>query len=1016
MARPFIFGAILFHLLSCCIPRWTLAQDLSANVAKLSVLENATAGTIITPDVRILLGSPPLHQVRLGPGTLLGFVELDKLSGQLTLKKTLDLESTSLCEADKSCCRVTLDNQVLPALDSFTRFSGLSSDRLGSACTLSAYVLGSLSGSNSATPLGNIHLQVQDVNDQPPRFLSGQALITNPLVITIPEASSDIAPIELPLATDLDFSPAFRVNSYKLEFDDHAFNLQNQGPFHFDGSSEVQIRNLDPFRLVYNPRKPSLHLELTSALDREKTPEYNLRLLAEDGSNSQAVLKILVKVADVNEFTPEFETDGDPRSRKLQFEETLEAGTELARFKAVDKDAPPNDRIEYRIGSSSPSNVAETIFQLDSKTGSLLLRRQLDYETVQRFKLQILALDNVGQAESALRKTATLDVDIEVLDTNDNKPEIMLENATPGGKYAEVWMKENLAEGYTVTYFTATDRDVGENGNVNCKLLNWTDEFRLMNFDKLTAIQTKKKLDRETQDRYPLTIECQDGGKPPQASQKNLLIRVSDENDEKPLFGLTLYKFHIPEDAPIGSVLLPAGSEHSSVIRATDLDLHSNISYSIEPSTGVTISLPDGSTENVPQMGYQYFDYRSQDQVLITRSQLDREIQALMGFNLCADDGTYTVCTAVVVHIDDVNDNPPRFQRNTYVLRIAENEQHFGSLIEFEVEDRDEEMGELKFEIMPPESSSTDKNQPTAKDIQSAFMIRGNKLYLKSTLDRERFSHYHFFVSVQDRNLKKSDLLQRENYDGSRAEIYIDVSDVNDNQPVFVYPNSTSERGNRLNVSCHENVGNQVGQLEAVDADLGVNGTVIYAILRANDKMFYLDNRTGVIYTSEKLSEKCGTQLQLFVSAQDIGPDKVSRGQRSTIEPMLISIQDQPTLSELQRMNDANLRLHKLDDSEYGFPTKAILSIVLGGSTIFLISLLIIWVVLLTYHKSKRRRNMPPGCPIVARTMTPNSFDPAGHPSYIYGTLSNLKSNQYAVNGEQMGRYFLTKSKAIKLG
>ena len=61
-------------------------------------------------------------------------------------------------------------------------------------------------------------------------------------------------------------------------------------------------------------------------------------------------------------------------------------------------------------------------------------------------------------------------------------------------------------------------------------------------------IVTGGQLDRESRDKYQLTVICSDSGSPTLSSRYDLSVDVVDENDVTPRFKLDIYKTEVTED------------------------------------------------------------------------------------------------------------------------------------------------------------------------------------------------------------------------------------------------------------------------------------------------------------------------------------------------------------------------------------------------------------------------------------------------------------------------------------
>lgn len=63
-------------------------------------------------------------------------------------------------------------------------------------------------------------------------------------------------------------------------------------------------------------------------------------------------------------------------------------------------------------------------------------------------------------------------------------------------------------------------------------------------------------LDRETQSQYELEVEASDGAVDPRRTTLTLLVRVTDINDNSPVFFKPLYLVSVPENTPAGTIIL----------------------------------------------------------------------------------------------------------------------------------------------------------------------------------------------------------------------------------------------------------------------------------------------------------------------------------------------------------------------------------------------------------------------------------------------------------------------------
>uniref|UniRef100_A0A5K3FP61 Protocadherin-1 n=1 Tax=Mesocestoides corti TaxID=53468 RepID=A0A5K3FP61_MESCO len=959
---------------------------------ELQVYENATVGSVVIPDLRDYLQVSPDRQIRLGPGSLGSFFSLTQ-NYTLLVQSDLDLESGELCRAEESCCRseaVIRDDIYL----SYTHFTP--------NCKLKAVVLANAGGSTPLKPIGRIVVVIRDLNDHAPEFVlpKGDAhSVVQRIHIPFFEGFKGVGErFQLPTAKDQDFLPENSVVTYSLTKLGVA-GFSESSPNEILASNDAPTWQLvGPFRLVHKRKEDSLALEVARELDRETQSEYELVLHAADGEGKKASLILHVHVLDVNEYAPTFVgvkpfgaaeiSEGlESNTRVVHLYENASIHTPFVQVIAEDKDAPPANRITYKFANNFHLSEAASVFSIDPNNGLIRLEKPLDYERIKRYVLPVLAIDasyeptfgeekaltqaaqKVAQeiAESIKKepKTSTMTLEVRVNDCNDHAPEIKLQGTVSNAGEVtrtgieELTVVENSPPGTSLVFFSAVDRDQGDAGATQCHLLNWTEYFRIHNFSDFFGLETSRELDREVQPEYLITIECSDNGSPRQFSQKRLRVVLLDVNDEEPSFQHPVYSFHVLENSPPMTKLIPVSDSYKNPVTAFDKDTNSTLTYHLEPSM-----LADSDQSNM--FDYQLFDVDSETGTLYTKSALDREQKSSHKFSLCANDGVHKACTNIIVHLDDVNDNPPLFDRETHIIRLVENTQIYEPLITFNVADVDIGNQGFTFTIEAPQLTTNESDsQDTANYLQRFFNIRDNRLFLRQPLDREAKAHYHFFVRVADLQKFPSGRLQESL--SSTTEVFIEVSDINDNVPVFIFPNTSAanDGGNQLNVSCRETMGSSVGRVEAIDLDLGQNGTVVYSVIQGpvSNELFYLDKQSGELFVnSGSLSENCDSVFLLVISADDMGPPSSKKGRPLPVERLLIRLQDQPTLAEYMSLNSQQPSSARGSDGSrgdagyFGLPAKTMLSVVLGGCIVFLTGLFLAWVILMLISRSKRRR------------------------------------------------------------
>ncbi|XP_069753901.1 uncharacterized protein [Narcine bancroftii] len=451
-------------------------------------------------------------------------------------------------------------------------------------------------------PLTVYHLQVEilDVNDNAPSFPQTQ------FRLEISEVVAQGARFALESARDPDVGTN-SVQTYHLD-DNEYFTI------------DIQSRRGDGKLPV---------LVLQKQLDREKQTTHNLVLIAKDGGipEKSGTAQIVIIVQDANDNAPVFQ-QSEYRTRLL---ENTPKGTLVIKLNATDLDDGPNGEIVYSFSSHASPRVRE-MFRVDSRTGEIRVKGNLDYEKNHFFEVNVQATDKGPHAIPV-----HCEVLVDVIDINDNAPEVRLTST-----FSPV--SEDALPGTVVALFNVVDQDSSDNGQVHCHILSGSPfklDSSLTNYYRLL---TEQLLDRENISKYEVTVVCSDEGIPPLTSKKSIRVDISDVNDNSPRFIYPLYTAYVTENNAIGSSIFsvtafdPDAMQNSqmsySVLETWDQDSSVSAYVNINSETGVVYA---GKT----------FDY-----------------EQLKNFQICIgveDGGTVPLRSNVTVHfiILDQNDNAP---------------------------------------------------------------------------------------------------------------------------------------------------------------------------------------------------------------------------------------------------------------------------------------------------------------------------------------------------------------------
>ncbi|XP_023607802.1 protocadherin gamma-B5 isoform X14 [Myotis lucifugus] len=440
----------------------------------------------------------------------------------------------------------------------------------------------------------HVNVEIEDINDHPPKFMQ------NAFELQISESTLPGTRFILEVAEDGD-TGLNSLQNYKLSLSPSFSLINKEKP---DGS-----------------KYPELILE--KPLDREQQNHHRLVLTALDGGDPplSGTTELQIQVTDANDNPPVFKQD----VYRVRLSENVPPGTTVLQVSATDLDEGLNSEITYSLYRTGQ------VFHLNSKSGEITTSRTLDYEEIKEYSLVVEGRDGGGLV-------AQCTVEINIQDENDNSPEITFHSLV------EIIL-ENAVPGTLIAFIKIHDRDSGENGEVNCRLEGQV-PFQIISSSKSSyKLVTDGTLDREQTPEYNVTITATDRGKPPLSSSTTITLRVTDVNDNAPVFQQPAYLVHVPENNPPGASI--------TQVSASDPDLGPNgqVSYSIVAS------------DLEPRALSSYVSVSAHSGVVFAQRAFDHEQLRAFELTLQARDQGSPALSANVslrVLVGDRNDNAPR--------------------------------------------------------------------------------------------------------------------------------------------------------------------------------------------------------------------------------------------------------------------------------------------------------------------------------------------------------------------
>uniref|UniRef100_A0A8C8RI10 Cadherin domain-containing protein n=1 Tax=Pelusios castaneus TaxID=367368 RepID=A0A8C8RI10_9SAUR len=469
-------------------------------------------------------------------------------------------------------------------------------------------------------------------------------------------------------------------------------------------------------------------------------------------------------------------------------------------------------------------------FALNVKSGHLITAERVDREQI------------CGRLEKCLShfevlvedKVKLFAVEVEITDINDNAPSFQ-------AKELELKVSEITAVGTRISLQEAQDADVGIN-SVQSYQLNDNKHFSLdvQNGSagvKYAELVLERSLDRETQAVHKLTLTAADGGAPIRSATAHIRVVVLDVNDNAPVFTQPVYKASVLENVPKGSLII--------TIRATDQDEGVNAEVSF-------------SFRKITEKASQIFQLQPRTGEISTVGDLDYEEAALYEMEVEAKDvGDLAARCKVMITVIDVNDNTPKITITSLLSPVAEDSPPGTVISLLNLQDKDSgQNGEVTCSI------SAGLPFRLQKSFENYY-----SLVTERTLDRERISNYSVTITVTDRGTPPL---------SSTATIFVQLSDTNDNAPVF---NQTSYT---LYIAENNPRGASICSLSANDPDWGDNARVTYSLIEGQSQeaplssYLSINSQTGAIYALRSFDYEEFREVGFVVQARDGGSPPLS--------------------------------------------------------------------------------------------------------------------------------------------
>ncbi|KAF4076858.1 hypothetical protein AMELA_G00219920 [Ameiurus melas] len=393
---------------------------------------------------------------------------------------------------------------------------------------------------------------------------------------------------------------------------------------------------------------------------------------------------------------------------------------------------------------------AGTIFVIDANSGDLHATRSLDREEKPSYMLRAQAV-NKKNGQPLEPETEFI---VKLHDINDNEPKFEKEVYTAS-------VPERSHTGTSVIQVTAHDAD-DEMFGLSAKLVySISQGHPYFSVESNTGIIRTalgpSDMDREQREHYQVVIEAKD-----MAGQRGGLmgstlvnITLTDVNDNPPQFVKSVYQFSVPELSQLGTKV--------GEVQTSDADIGPNaeMDYTVVGGDGLDVFsiTVNKTTQNGILSIIKPLDYEKKKsytlQVQVRNTHPDPRFVSVDAKDL----------TTVRINVED-EDEPPRFERPSYVMEVKEDAALGTAVGSVSAVDQDAHRNPVKYTI--------DRHT----DVDRIFNVHaGNgSIFLQKPLDREDLAWHNVSVIAAEFNNPQQT---------SRVPVYIRVLDVNDNPPAL---------------------------------------------------------------------------------------------------------------------------------------------------------------------------------------------------------------------------------------
>ncbi|XP_005517458.1 PREDICTED: cadherin-17 [Pseudopodoces humilis] len=587
-------------------------------------------------------------------------------------------------------------------------------------------------------------------------------------------------------------------------------------------------------------------LYINGSLDWETKQVHKLQVesLDKSGNKVKGPYSVTIHVEDINDNPPEFD-------QKRYFgivRQNSRPGKPFMYVHATDRDDPttPHAQLSYSILHHFPNPYKEMLFQIDNETGAISPSRTgsyyLDPQKQAIFTLVVSVKDMAGTTINAF--TSSVDVIITVMESLWKAPPI-------------IHIKENSTQVHPVNISKVWSNEP----DVIYDIFEKEKLPRLpFSISKDGDIYVTEPLDREEKDTYTFFVVTKDNTGELVDKPLQIHVIVDDINDNPPVCQKTLTIIEVQENE--------MGGSNIGTMLATDMDkedtLNSRLRFQIQSQE------PEFPEKNL------FYIQKDTGILQLTGRSLRKRESAKYSLKVLVTDSKYETICDVEVHVIDINDQIPIFEKSDYdSVTVAENMPIGTVILEIQATDGDE----------PDTGSSLIIYQVKEGDPNNTFIIetdsQTNQGFVKinKALDFETMPVYNLVINATN----PEPLVPHVQYNSSSTTKFkVFVRNV-DEPPVFLNPVYKAE------VSEDIPVNTLVMTVEAYDPE---KDSVRYSLEGDVRKWLRIDPATGQVYTNSPLDREAEEIYSIEVVASE--QNNAAQKSKAPLILHLLDVNDNP--------------------------------------------------------------------------------------------------------------------------